>query len=99
MIYVTFGGLGIQLKQPSSCISNNLQESIKNTGIVMALSIDHSHVFLSLFDEKCEIYGHGFSKSDSSLIYDTENVLTLLRMGFFGTAHGWGGGGERSPLP
>ena len=22
-----------------------------------------------------------------------ENMLTLFRMGFFGTAHGWGGGG------
>ena len=25
--------------------------------------------------------------------------LTLFRMGFFGAAHGWGGGGKKGPLP
>ena len=26
-------------------------------------------------------------------------ILTLIRMGIFGAAHGWGGGAKKSPLP
>ena len=61
-----------------SCfISNSLQESIKNTGFVTALVTGHSPVFLSVFNGNCEIYGHGFGKCNSSLTYDTEDVLQI----------------------
>ena len=52
-----------------SCfISNSLQESIKNTGFVVALVTGHSPVFLPVFNRNCEIYGHGFGKCNSSLM-------------------------------
>ena len=45
--------------------------------MVTALATGHSSVFLSVFNKKCEIYGHGFRKYNSSLTYDTEDVLQV----------------------
>ena len=43
--------------------------------------------------EKC------LDEDDNLNKHNAINSLTLFRMGFFGAAHGWGGGAKRSPLP
>ena len=39
------------------------------------------------------------TKAVESCIFLKLSILTLFRMGFFGAAHGYGGGGKKAPLP
>ena len=39
-----------------------------------------------------------FKEQISKLYILAANLLTLFSMGFFGAAHGWGGGAKKAPL-
>ena len=58
-------------------VSNSLQESVKNTEILNALSSDHSPVFCSFVNNDTFARGSGVWKFDNSLLLDTEFVKKL----------------------
>ena len=58
-------------------ISNSLQESVKKTDILNALSSDHSPVFCSFVNKDTFAHGSGVWKFNNSLLLNTEFVKKL----------------------
>ena len=62
-------------------ILNTLQELVTTTEILTSISIDHSHVLLSLSKGKHCLRGNGFWKFNSFLTKD-QNYITEIRKWF-----------------
>ena len=66
-------------------VSNSLQEAVKNTEILNALSSDHSPIFCSFVNNDTFARGSGVWKFNNSLLLNTQFVKKLrsLKMGIF----------------